>query len=313
MRALLLVAVLLGAAVGGPALAPYGARQRFGDHLFAPPMPVHFDAGRLCTHPLHLVDRLEQRYETDDACRAGLPWTTPPDVAPVLLLGADAFGRDVLSRTLHGARASLGSALVAAAIALAIGAVAGAWAGLAGGIVERAILKIGDILIVVPALYAVVALRAALPLVLPTWGVAVVLIVILVLLGWPRVARGVWAIVKAEADHDHVTAAVAAGASRWRVLWRHVLPACRGYLAVQAALLVPAFVLAEATMSYVGLGFPDDVPSWGTTLTEAANVAALTRAPWLLAPAAAIFAVALAVNILLERRVAATSPLGQTR
>jgi ABC-type dipeptide/oligopeptide/nickel transport system permease subunit len=66
-------------------------------------------------------------------------------------------------------------------------------------------------------------------------------------------------------------------------------------------------------MSYVGLGFPDDVPSWGTTLTEAANVAALTRAPWLLAPAAAIFAVALAVNILLERRVAAASPLGQTR
>jgi peptide/nickel transport system permease protein len=307
-RALLLVALLLAAALLGPLLAPYGPVQRFDAHMFAPPMRVHLDSGGLYTHPLVLIDLLEQRFEVDEARRSGLPWTTPADETPVLLLGADGFGRDVFSRTLHGARASLGLALLAAAISLGIGAVAGAWAGMAGGFVERAILRVGDVLIVIPMLYAVVALRATLPLVLPTWTVVIALASILVLLGWPRVARGVWAIVKTEAGHDHVVAAVAAGASGWRVLWRHLLPACLGYLGVQAALLVPTFVLAEATLSFVGLGFPDNVPSWGRTLSEAANVGALTRAPWLLAPAAAIFGVALATNVLLERPAAATRP-----
>jgi peptide/nickel transport system permease protein len=267
-------------------------------------MRVHVDAGGPYVYPLLLIDRLEQRFEVDTSRRIRLPWTAPPHDTPVLLLGADPLGRDVLSRTLHGTRASLGLALLAAAVALVIGAIAGAWAGLTGGIIERAIIRLGDVLIVIPALYAVVALRAALPLVMPTWTVVVALASILVMLGWPRVARGVWPIVKTEAGHDYVQAAIAAGASRWRVLWRHVLPACRGYLAVQATLLVPAFVLSEATLSYVGLGFPDNVPSWGTTLSEAANVAALTRAPWLLAPAVAIFAVALATTILLERPAA---------
>jgi peptide/nickel transport system permease protein len=81
---------------------------------------------------------------------------------------------------------------------------------------------------------------------------------------------------------------------------RHLLPACHGYLAVQTALLVPMFVLAEATLSYVGLGFPDGVPSWGTALSDAATISAMTRAPWTLAPALAMFLVVLVTNVLLE-------------
>jgi len=146
----------------------------------------------------------------------------------------------------------------------------------------------------------VVALRAALPLVLPLGSVVLVLAVLFVLLGWPRVARGVRAIVHAEADREHIQAAVALGASRWRIMTRHLLPACLGYLAVQTALLVPMFVMAEATLSFIGLGFPDGVPSWGTALNDATSVAAMTRAPWTLAPAAAIFLVVLVTNVLLE-------------
>jgi peptide/nickel transport system permease protein len=302
-RALTLVAVLAAAALGGPLAAPYGPTERFDDHLAAPPMRLHADSGGLYTHPLRLVDRLEQRFETDRSRRIGLPWTTPVEEGPVLLLGADGLGRDVFSRTLHGARASLGLALVATAATLMIGGLLGTWAGLAGGFVERAIVRTGDTIIVIPVLYAVVALRAALPLVLPTTTVVLVLASILVLLGWPRVARGVWSIVKVERQEEYVTAAAALGASPWRVAIRHLLPACASYLAVQTALLVPSFVLAEATLSYVGLGFPDGVPSWGTALSDAANVAALSRAPWMLAPAVAIFVVVLATNVLLERRV----------
>ncbi len=218
----------------------------------------------------------------------------------MFLLGADALGRDVLSRLLHGARASLGLALVATAGTLLLGAVLGLWAGYAGGLAERGVTMVGDLLLVLPLIYVVVALRAALPLVLPLGTVVVALAAIFVTLGWPRVARGVRAIVREEAERDHVVAAMALGASRWRIMTHHLLPACRGFLAVQAALLVPMFVLAEATLSYLGLGFPDGVPSWGTALSEAANVAATTRAPWTLAPAGAIFLVVLVTNVLLE-------------
>lgn len=299
-RPLRLVALLAGLAVAGPWLAPYGPVQRFDDLLFAPPMPLHADGGGVYTHPLRLADRLEQTFDVDTTRRTGLPWTTPVDDAPVLLLGADGFGRDVLSRTLYGARTSLGLALVATLGTLVIGALLGAWAGAAGGVVERAVLGAGDVLIVLPVLYVVVALRGVLPLVLPLSTITAVLAAIFIALGWPRVARGVWAIVRAEAGEEYVLAAIAAGASRWRVVTRHLLPACAGYLAVQAALLVPGFVLAEATLSYIGLGFPDDVPSWGTALSASANVGAMTRAPWTLVPAAAMFLVVLATNLLLE-------------
>ncbi len=299
-RPLLLLVGLTLAALFAPALAPYGPAERFGDHLHAPPMRVHLDGRGLYAYPLTLVDRLEQRFETDPSRRIGLPWSSRDAASPVFLLGADSLGRDVLSRTLHGARASLGLALVATAGTLLFGALLGLWAGYAGGLVERLVGTVGDLLLVLPLLYVVVALRAALPLVLPIGTVVVVLAVIFVALGWPRVARGVRAIVRVEAEREYVQAAVALGASPWRVMRRHLLPACLGYLAVQTALLVPMFVLAEATLSYIGLGFPDGIPSWGTALSDAANVAAMTRAPWTLAPAAAVFLVVLATNVLLE-------------
>jgi peptide/nickel transport system permease protein len=84
------------------------------------------------------------------------------------------------------------------------------------------------------------------------------------------------------------------------VFARHVLPATTGYLLVQATLLLPAFILAEATLSYVGLGFPEELPTWGTMLADAADLNVITRFPWLLTPAVAIFAVVFAANLLLQ-------------
>ncbi len=299
-RPLLLLAVIAAVALAGPLLAPYGPTERFRDHLHAPPMRVHVDGGGLYAHPLTLVDRLEQRFAADPSQRVALPWSASTATSPVFLLGADSLGRDVLSRLLHGARASLGLALLATAGTLLLGALLGLWAGHAGGLVDRSVSTFGDLLTVMPTLYVVVALRAALPLVLPLGTVVLVLAVLFVVLAWPRVARGVRAIVRAEADREYVQAAVALGASRWRVMTRHLLPACLGFLAVQTALLVPMFVMTEATLSFIGLGFPDGVPSWGTALSEASNVAAMTRAPWTLAPAVAIFLVVLVTNVLLE-------------
>ena len=105
----------------------------------------------------------------------------------------------------------------------------------------------------------------------------------------------------AERQREYALAAVSLGAGRIRLLWHHLLPAARPFLAAQSMLLVPAFVLAEATLSFVGFGVPaEPTASWGTMLHDAANVAVLSRFPWCLSPATAIVTVVLGVNLLLE-------------
>ncbi len=169
--------------------------------------------------------------------------------------------------------------------------------GAAGGVADEVLMRLSDFVVVLPAMYVVLSLRAALPLVLPPAQVFALVAGILALVGWPIVARGVRAIVAAERERDYAQAALALGAGRARLLLRHLLPAARGFLAAQAALLVAAFILAEATLSYVGLGFPDPSVSWGVMLQEAANVSAMADAPWTLAPAAGIFLLVLGVNL----------------
>ncbi len=302
-RALRLLGVLAVVATTAPWCAPYGPTQSFRGFLHAPPMPPRLTEG-LAAYPLTLADRLEQRYEEDRSRTVPLPWGTDAD-EPVFLLGADSFGRDILSRLLAGTRLSLGLGLLAVAGAVVIGALAGAWAGAAGGWVDEAVMRVADFVLVLPLLYVVVILRGVLPLVLPVTAIFLLMLVIFAAVGWPFVARGVRAIVAREREREYVSAARSIGASRTRILWRHLLPACAGHAAVQATLLLPAFILAEATLSYLGLGFPDSAPSWGTMLAEAGNVNAMARFPWTLAPALAIFGVTLVTNLTLQPRAPA--------
>ena len=141
-----------------------------------------------------------------------------------------------------------------------------------------------DVIIALPAVYVVLALRASMPLVLTTAEVFWTMVVVLAAVGWPFPARGVRAVVAAERTREYAEAARALGASRTRLLLRHLLPAARGFLVVQTTLLVPAFVLAEATLSFVGLGFSEPIPSWGAMLRDAGRGRALVERP--LAPGA---------------------------
>ena len=327
-----ILAVVAMGALFAPALAPNDPDRRFTNHLNAPPTRPRLWHGGQSTvvsrqssvdsqqstaepfvrgpfiYPLRLVSRLEQRYELDRNNPVPLIWFSAgklvrspnPEHAPLLLVGADRDGRDIFSRLLFGARTSLLLALAATLGALVIGMFVGAVAGIADSVVDDLLMRLAELVIVLPTIYVVLVLRAALPLVLPPALVFTLMAAVFALVGWPFVARGVRSIVFAEKRREYAIAARSLGAGRARLLGRHLLPACAGFVSVQATMLVPAFIVAEATLSYVGLGFADPVASWGTMLREASDVVTFSEFPWTLAPAAAICVVVFGFNLVVD-------------
>jgi peptide/nickel transport system permease protein len=213
----------------------------------------------------------------------------PPSAAH--LLGTDEVGRDVLSRLLWGARASLLAGVVPVTIAVALSVPLGLLSGSVGGWVDGLIMRVNDAMLSIPFLIVAIALAAFLG---PGLGNAMIAIGIAALPTFVRLVRGTVLAIKTE---EYVEAAQALGCSSPRVAVRHILPNTLPPLFVQVSITVAAAIIAEASLSFLGLGQQPPAPSWGSMLNAAQRY--LSQAPWMaLYPGLMIFGIVMALNVL---------------
>jgi peptide/nickel transport system permease protein len=318
------LALLAACALGADFLAPYDPAAQHRELYFAPPMTVRLmDAAgrsqrpfvyawqRTGAEPLPYVEARDAVYP--------LRWFVPgapyrlfgfldcqthlfgvAEPARVFLFGSDGLGRDLFSRVVYGARLSLALAGVALLIAVPLGLVVGSLAGFYGGRVDFVTMRLVELLLAVPALYLILGLRSALPPDLAPERVFIALVAVIAVFGWANLARVVRGAALSVRGQDYMLAARALGASDVRLIVRHLWPNLLGVVLTQAALAAPGFILAEVTLSYLGLGVPESLPSWGGMLASVGGWSQLSMYWWNLAPGVAIFVTSLAFYFLAE-------------
>jgi peptide/nickel transport system permease protein len=235
----------------------------------------------------------------DAPASRSVPSSSGRTAAPrVYLLGTDDFGRDRFSRLLAAARFSLAVGPLGTLLAGLLGVLVGCVSGYAGRLIDAVLMRAADAMMALPALVLILAARAALPLDLPPLRAGAFIVVIFVAVGWAEMARLTRGLVLELRSREFVTAAVALGMTEARVLFRHVLPNAARPILVQASLMLPAFLLAETALSYLGVGVQEPEASWGNMLAEAGNLSHLREQPLvILAPAFAIFLFVLGVRL----------------
>ena len=203
----------------------------------------------------------------------------------IFLIGSDDYGRDQFSRLLYGAQISLLAGPLAAALAISIGLALGAIAGYFGKWLDELVMAAAELFLSLPWLYLLLGARAALPLNLSPREAFLAIIGVLGIIGWARPARLVRGVVLTAKEREYVTAARGFGASDLYLIRRHVLPQTRGLLLTQAALLIPHYILAEVTMSFLGLGVNEPATSWGSILASLQHYNVLVSYWWMWLPA----------------------------
>ncbi len=303
-------------------IAPYSPNERLEDYIYAPPQGMHFfHEGKFIgphVYPTTAEMDLESfswKYVPDTSSPAMLkffcegseykfagliPSNThlfcAPEGATMFLFGADRLGRDVFSRILYGAQLSLTVGLVGITVSFVIGIVLGSIAGYFGGFLDWIINRVIEVLRSLPELPLWLALSAAVP---SHWGPVSVFFIISIILGildWPGLARAVRSKFLSLREEEFVKAAEMMGAKPSRVIKKHLLPNFLSHLIASATLSIPAMILGETALSFLGLGLRAPAVSWGVMLNDAQNLASIEIYPWTAIPMLPIVIVVLAFN-----------------
>lgn len=216
---------------------------------------------------------------------------------PMYLLGADRLGRDVLTRLIYGTRISMSIGLVGVAMSLVLGVVLGSISGFYGGWVDTLIQRVIEVVSAMPTIPLWLGLAAAIPLTWSPVNVYFVITIIVSLLGWTSLAREVRGRFLALRSEDFVTAAKLDGSSEARLIFRHILPSLTSHILAVVTLAVPTMIVAETSLSFLGIGLKPPVVSWGVLLQDAQNIRTVATAPWLLMwPSLAVVIAVLSFN-----------------
>ena len=300
-------------------VAPADFSSQSRDFTFAPPTQVHFvdAAGKFHARPFVYGMKPPSpgfnAYEADPAQEYPIEFFVPGaryEIAGLIpasthlfgvrapgrifLMGTDAYGRDQFSRFLYGGQISLLAGLLAACISVGLGLAIGAMAGFYGGWIDELLMRGGELFVALPWLYLLFAVRAVLPLHIAGWQVFLLLVSVMGLIGWARPARLIRGVVLSAKQRNFVLAARGFGASDLSILTRHILPQTSGVVLTQLTLLIPQYVLAEVTLSFLGLGVSEPTPSWGSLLSSLQQYSVLASYWWMFLPALLLVPVFLA-------------------
>ena len=223
--------------------------------------------------------------------------TDPKEV--VYMFGSDRLGRDLMSRLIYGTRISMSIGLVGVAISLLLGVFFGGISGYYGGWIDAVVQRVIEVLSAMPTIPLWMGLAAAIPLTWSPVDVYFTVTAIVSLLGWTSLAREVRGRFFSLRNEDFVTAARLDGAGEMRIIFRQMLPSMTSHILAMVTLAVPAMIIAETSLSFLGVGLKPPVVSWGVLLQDAQNLRAITNAPWLLLwPALFVMVAVLSFNFL---------------
>ena len=303
-----------------------------------PPQPIHWlDNGRFKPHVYGLTGRRDPRtlkrvYAPDpnikipvqffargfeyklwglfpmDRHLIGVAEGRAEDV--LFLLGTDLQGRDLFSRLMFATRVSMTIGLVGVLLSLFLGVLLGGVSGLYGGWVDNVIQRVIEIVRSIPTIPLWMGLAAALPREWPVTRVYFFITIIISLIGWTvmaRVVRGRFLSLRSE---DFVMAAELAGAGQMRIIFRHMVPSFLSHIIAATTLAIPAMIISETSLSFLGLGLRPPAISWGVLLQQAQNIQAVAISPWLLIPAIPVIVAVLAFNFLGDGLRDAADPYG---
>ncbi len=216
----------------------------------------------------------------------------------LFLLGTDINGRDVFSRLLFGGRISMTVGFLALFVLFPIGLLYGGIAGYFGGITDTLMMRFAEAVMSIPSFYLLIILASILPSGMTSIQRFILIVIILALIGWAGFARVVRGMVLSVKNQEFVQAAKSIGASRLRIIIKHILPQTASFVIVAMTLSVPSYILSESGLSFLGLGIQQPDASWGNMLKEAQEYTNIIYRPWLLTPGFLIFIAVLAFNLI---------------